>query len=70
MKCLCGYLGYYIEGLNRIKGPEFIKIGSVELITEIQGISRHPGMVDGLLHGMTELYACPICGTVKIDTRN
>jgi len=45
----------------------FIEIGSVELVTDLSGVMGHPRMGDGTLHGMTRLWACPVCGTVRVN---
>ena len=65
MKCLCGYSDE--PGFDHLNhSVPFIKFGAVELITDLSGVMGHPIMGDGVLHGMTDIFACPFCGTVRV----
>ena len=74
MKCVCGHTDEqpYPDGWPQdiIDRDKFIEVGFIEKITDILGVHGHPRIGDGVFHGLTTIYACPECGTLKIKTGN
>ena len=64
----CGYSNETRAGDDHLDhSKSFIELGPVTSIREIPGVSGHPRLGNGLLHGQTLLFAGPVCGTVRVE---